>query len=195
MFINILLLFINNFTIFDITTSQIFDMRFFGPKSISHFFFYFFRLLAIGTALFVIYIDAAFLTGNFETYNGRYKMDIPLTGTFIQGDYQLNVIITISIGLLFGTVFFYMLSSIFHAFKAKVLFTKSAVSLLKYFALLNLVAGPVIYVLIHFVIMQKTNFRDIHNLILHLLIGIVALFVAEVFKKGFFVQQENDLTI
>ena len=170
-------------------------MRFFGPKSISHFLFYLFRILAIGTGLFVAYIDFAFLTGNFESANGRYKMDIPLTGTYIHGDYQLNVILTISLGLLFGVIFFYMLSKIFMAFKNEILFTRSAIKWLNRFAILNLVAGPVLYVLIHFVIMQKTNFRDIHNLILHLLIGIVALFVAEVFKKGFFVQKENELTV
>ena len=170
-------------------------MRFFGPKSISEYLFYLFRLCSIATAAFVAYIDLAFLSGNFEVSGSRYKMDIPLTGTFIEGDYQLNVIVTISLGLFFWVILFFVLSKIFVAFKARVLFTASAVRWLNIFAILNLVAGPLLYVLIHFIIMQKTNFRDIHNLILHLLIGIVALFVAEVFKKGLFVQRENDFTI
>ncbi len=122
-------------------------------------------------------------------------MDIPLTGTFIEGVYQFNIILTISLGLVFGAIFFFVLSNIFKALKQAIIFNRLAIRSLSYFTILNLVVGPVLYLLIHFVIMQKDNYRDIHNLMLHIIFGIVALFLTYIFKRGIQVQQENDLTI
>lgn len=170
-------------------------MKMFGPKSLSALLFYLFRLISVLTLMFVIYIDISFLTNNFTHSNGRYHMDIPLTGTFIHGDYQFNMMLTISLGLFFGVLFFFVLSNIFKSLKEKVIFNKGAILNLKYFSILNLVVGPILYVLIHYTIMQKTNFRDIHNLILHLIFGIIALFLTYIFKNGYNVQSENDLTI
>ena len=144
------------------------------------------------TLLLVVYIDLSFITGNFTQENGRYFMDIPLTGTFIEGVYQFNIILTISLGLVFGAIFFFVLSNIFKALKQAIIFNRLAIRSLSYFTILNLVVGPVLYILIHFVIIQKDNYRDIHNLMLHIIFGIVALFLTYIFKRGI---QENDLTI
>ncbi|MFD0799041.1 DUF2975 domain-containing protein [Maribacter chungangensis] len=122
-------------------------------------------------------------------------MNIPLTGIFIEGDYQFNVILTISLGLVFGAIFFYVLSNIFNGLKKDIIFNQFAIKSLAYFTILNLIVGPVLYILIHYVIMQKDNYRDIHNLILHIIFGIVALFLTYIFKQGAQVQQENELTI
>ncbi len=170
-------------------------MKFFGPKSLSQYLFYAFRILAIGLGLFTIYITFSFILGNYSVVDGRYKMDIPLTGTYIHGIDQTNIFVTISITLVFIVVFLHMFSNIFHSLKMETVFTKLAIKRLYHFAILNLVIGPILYFLIHFPIMQKTNFRDIHNLILQLLLGIFALFIIAVFKRGFAVQSENDLTI
>jgi hypothetical protein len=170
-------------------------MKMFGPQSLSAIAFFLFRLISILTFFFVVYIDYAFLTNNFTHSDGRYRMDIPLTGTFIQGDYQFNVILTISLGLVFGTVFFYVLSNIFKALKEKTIFNKKAISNLRLFTILNLIVGPILYVFIHFPIMNKTDYRDIHNLILHLIFGMIALFLTHIFQNGYKVKQENDLTI
>ncbi len=167
-------------------------MNIFGPKSLSHILFYLFRALSILTLLMVVYIDLSFFTGNFTQENGRYFMDIPLTGTFIEGVYQFNIILTISLGLVFGSIFFFVLSNIFKALKQVIIFNRLAIRSLSYFTILNLVVGPVLYILIHFVIIQKDNYRDIHNLMLHIIFGIVALFLTYIFKRGI---QENDLTI
>ncbi len=174
---------------------NLYKMKMFGPRSLSTALFYLFRLISVLTLMFVIYIDISFLTDNFTLTNGRYHMDIPLTGAFIQGDYEFNVILTISLVLFFGALFFFVISNIFKALKEKVIFNKGAILNLKYFTILNLVIGPILYFLIHYPIMQKTNFRDIHNLILHLIFGIVALFLTHIFKNGYNVQSENDLTI
>lgn len=167
----------------------------FGPKSLSTICFYLFRICSLLILAFVLYIDYAFLTGNFKESNGRYQMEIPFTGTYIHGDYQFNVILTISLGLLFFSIFFLILSNIFKALCQKLIFNKKTILHLRFFTTLNLLIGPILYLLIHFPIMQKTDFRDIHNLILHLIFGIVALFIMHIVRKGYHVQQENDLTI
>ena len=80
-------------------------------------------------------------------------------------------------------------------FKADKLFTSKAIKVLNQFAILNLVIGPIVYLTIHFIIMNKSNFSDIYNLFLSLLLGVFVLFIVAVFKKGYNVQSENDLTI
>jgi hypothetical protein len=170
-------------------------MKIFGPKSLSHILFYLFRTLAIMMLLFVLYINISFLTGNFTQENGRFFINIPFLGTLIKGDYQFNVILTISLTLIFFVAFFFALSNIFKALKEDVIFNNQAIKNLHYFTLLNLGVGPALYLLVHYVIMQKENYRDIHNLILLIIFGIVALFLTNIFKKGARVQNENDLTI
>ena len=170
-------------------------MRMFGPNSIASVAYYLFRIMSIGLLLLVVYIDYAFLTNNFDLSAGRYKMDIPFTETFIHGDYQFNVILTISIIFFFSVCFFFIISNIFKALKEESIFNKKAIFNLQMFTVLNLIIGPILYVLIHFPIMNKTDFRDIHNLILHLIFGLVAFFVATIFKNGYRLQNENDLTI
>jgi hypothetical protein len=170
-------------------------MNIFGPKSLSHILFYLFRGLSIFSLLSVVYYDVSFLTENFRQENGRYFIDIPLIGTFMKGDYQFNVILTVSLTLIFSTIFFFVLSDIFKALKEDVIFNHQAIKNLHYFTVLNLGVGPALYLLVHYVIMQKENYRDIHNLILLIIFGIVALFLTNIFKKGVRVQNENDLTI
>jgi len=170
-------------------------MKMFGSKSLSEILYYLFRIVSITILVFVLYVDYAFLTSRFTLNQGRYHMDIPLTGTFIHGDYKFNIILTISIGLIFGALFFFVLSNIFKALKQQVIFNKKAIYNLKLFTIVNLVLGPLLYFLIHYPIMQKTDFRDIHNLILHLIFGVIAFFLFHIFRKGYRVQSENDLTI
>ena len=167
----------------------------FGRKSFSAILSYLFLIVSVLTLLFTIYVDISFLTGNFTLGNGRYQMDTPFTGTYIHGDYQFNVILTISLGLIFGALFFFLLSNIFKALKENVIFNKKAIRNLKYFTILNLGIGPILYFLSHFLIIEKPYLKDIHNLILQLIFGMIALFLMYIFKKGYNVQTENDLTI
>ncbi|MFX0556317.1 DUF2975 domain-containing protein [Maribacter sp. CXY002] len=170
-------------------------MRTLGPKSLSTVAFFSFRIIAILTLLLVIYIDFSFLTNNFRIENGRFFIKIPLLGTNIEGDYQFNIILTISLGLLFATIFFYVISNIFEELTKEHIFSKIVIRHLRFFTILNLVVGPILYFMIHYPIMHKTNFGDIHNLILHLIFGLISLFLVHIFKKGQYVQSENDLTI
>ncbi|WP_424371962.1 DUF2975 domain-containing protein [Muriicola sp.] len=117
-----------------------------------------------------------------------------MSETFIKGFYETNIILTITLAMLFFAIFFYLLSNILKTFKAEKLFTQKAIKQLYYFAILNLFIGPSLYFVIHF-IMKKSSFNDAHNLILSLLLGVFVLFIRAVFKRGFNVQNENDLTI
>jgi predicted membrane channel-forming protein YqfA (hemolysin III family) len=97
--------------------------------------------------------------------------------------------------MLFFAVFFYLLSTIFKTFKAPKLFTDRAIKQLNYFALLNLIAAPLLFLTIDFFIMQKQQIGNILNYLLTFLLGIFLLFIVAIFKQGYQVQNENDLTI
>tara|TARA_R110000765_G_scaffold175859_3_gene280791 strand:+ start:8301 stop:8690 length:390 start_codon:yes stop_codon:yes gene_type:complete len=127
--------------------------------------------------------------------NGRFDMKIPLIASSIKGNYQFSDILTISLTLIFGVLLFYILSNIFKALKEVIIFNKDIICNLKFFTILNSIIGPVLYFLIHYPIMKKTDFGDVHNLILLIIFGMISLFLTNIFKKGYTVQSENNLTI
>ena len=170
-------------------------MKIFGPKSLSTFFYYIFRSISIVLLAFLTYMEFAFITNSFTVNDGRFNMKIPLIGRSIQGDYQFSDILTITLILIFGILLLYLLSNMFKALKKTVIFNKGIIKNLKLLTILNLIIGPVLYFLIHYPIMHKTEFRNIHNLILLIIFGMISLFLTNVFQKGFNVQSENDLTI
>jgi len=167
----------------------------FGPKSLSVYLFYITRLLSFGIVILLLYIIFSFLLGNFELIEGRFTITIPFINSVIKGFYKTNIITTISITLFLYAIFFYLISLVFKTFKAKTPFTKTAIERLNYFAIFNLVGVPIFFVLNHFLIMRHTTYRDLPTYLLHIFLGIFALFVISVFKQGFKVQSENDLTI
>tara|TARA_R110002074_G_scaffold197610_6_gene364780 strand:+ start:48299 stop:48814 length:516 start_codon:yes stop_codon:yes gene_type:complete len=171
-------------------------MKIFGPKSLSYYLFYLSRVCAVGSIALITFILASLLLGNYEIINNQFQIALPLLSeTFIKAPYQANSIVTITLLMMYFSCFFLMLSNILKTFKAEKIFTEKTIKYLNHFTLLNLVVGPILYILIHFVIMDKNNFNDIYNLILSLILGVFVLFIATVFKKGYNVQSENDLTI
>ncbi len=170
-------------------------MKIFGPISLSAFFYYIFRSISIVLLAFLTYTECAFITDRFTVEDGRFDMKIPLIGSSIQADYQFSDILTITLILIFGILLLYLLSNIFKALKKTVIFNKGIIKNLKLLTILNLIIGPVLNFLIHYPIMHKTEFRNIHNLILLIIFGMISLFLTYVFQKGFSVQSENDLTI
>jgi hypothetical protein len=170
-------------------------MKMFGPKSLSYYLFYLSRIAAIGSLALIIYILGSLAIGNYEIADNQFQIALPLLPeTFIRGFYESNIITTITLAMLFFAVFFYLLSNILKTFKADVLFTEKAIKQLNYFAVLNLLAGPALYFIIY-IIMDKSGFGDAHNLLLSLLLGVFVLFIRAIFKKGYLVQHEQDLTI
>jgi len=128
--------------------------------------------------------------------DNQFQIAIPLfPKTYIKGFYESNIITTITLTMIYFSLFFYMLSNILRTFKADKLFTSKAIKQLNYFAIINLLIGPALYLVIHFIIMDKSNFSDIYNLFLSLILGVFVLFIIAIFKKAYNVQSENDLTI
>lgn len=170
-------------------------MKMFGNKSVSTFLFFVSRIFTIAIGLLLVFILMSLATGNFELLDNRFEIKIPLSEMSIKGFYESNIITTISITLFCYTLFFYGLSEIFKVFKSENIFTKIVVRRLKYFALFNLIGPPLVFILIHYFIMQHSNFRTVPTYLLHVILGTFVLFIATIFQKGFQVQQENDLTI
>ncbi|MAU26448.1 MAG: hypothetical protein CMH48_04580 [Muricauda sp.] len=171
-------------------------MKLFGTKSLSHYLFYGSTLAAIGSILLVGFILLSLALGNYTLIENRFQISIPLfPELFIKGFYEQNIIVAITLVMFYFGVFFYVLSLIFKSFKSEKLFTEKVVKSLNRFAILNLVVFPALYIIIHFVVMKKSGYNDIHNLILSLILGVFILFIAAIFKRGLKVQNENDLTI
>ncbi|NNC34205.1 MAG: DUF2975 domain-containing protein [Croceitalea sp.] len=171
-------------------------MKMFGPNSLSYYLFYFSRIAAFGSIALISFILLSLATDNFHMEGDQFQIALPLLpDTYIKGFYEANIITTITLTMLFFAIFFYLLSNILKTFKAEKLFSEKAINQLNYFAILNLIVGPSLYIIIHFFIMKHPSFSNIYNLLLSLLLGVFVLFIRAVFKKGFHVQNENDLTI
>lgn len=171
-------------------------MKMFGPKSLSHYLFYAGRLATLGSLMLISFILISLITNNYEMANNQFQIAIPFfSETYIKGFYRPNIIITITLSMLFLSVFFFTLSNIFKTFKAPKLFTKRAIKQLNYFAFLNLVVAPLLLLTIDFFIMEKQQIGNVFNYLLTFILGVFLLFISVVFKQGFQVQNENDLTI
>lgn len=168
----------------------------FGPKSISSFLFYVFRLGAISSLVLALFILLSFAFGNYELQDGRFSIPFPLFSYFdIKGDYNMSIITSITLILIYSAGFLYSLSMILKSFKSAVLFNANSIRYLKILAIINLLVFPILYLLIRIVILKVSIMGGIHNLILSLIFGVFLLYVATIFKRGLKVQTENDLTI
>lgn len=171
-------------------------MKMFGPKSISSFLFYVFRFGAISSLVLALFILLSFAFGNYELNAGRLSIPFPLFSYFdIKGDYNISIITSITLILIYIGGFLYSLSMILKSFKSAVLFNAVAIRYLKILAIINLLVFPILYLLIRIVILKVSIMGGIHNLILSLIFGVFLLYVAAIFKRGLKVQIENDLTI
>jgi len=171
-------------------------MKIFGPNSLSHFLFYISRLCTIASITLIAFILISLFVGNYEIVNNQFQISLPIfSSTFIRAAYQPQHIITITLVMLFFSIFFYLVSNIFKTFKEPKLFTDSAIKQLNYFAFLNLIVAPLLFLTIDFFIMEKQQIGNIFNYLLTFLLGIFLLFIAAIFKQGYQVQHENDLTI
>lgn len=171
-------------------------MKLFGQKSISTYLFYGTRIASLGSTLLALYIIFSFSFDNFEVNNGRFRIPFPLFSYFdLKGIYETSVITSIVLILLYIGVFLFSASMILKSFKSEVLFSTNAIRNLNVFAVINLVAFPIFYVVLRIVILKVPIFGGLHNLFLSLVLGILMLFVSAIFKRGLKVQNENDLTI
>lgn len=145
-------------------------------------------------ALLVILISRFRETSLFAASEGGFTIMYPFTQTpFLLGDNtSLFLVMMIVIFSGYG-VFAWMLGEVFRLFTLDKLFTRTAVKTLTAFYLLNLlVPGTVLLVNLFFT-------RDVKDLVaitvLHAVIGIFAWFMANIFKQGLALQDEQDHTL
>jgi len=167
----------------------------FGKKSLSTVLFYGNRLITIGYAVFMLLIIIALLTNSYSVFgDNELHIQIPFTDSFIKGKYAIETLIGLLCFFIFYGSFFYILSLIFKTFSAEKLFTEEAIKYLKWFTILNL-SLPVIYIIVGVVLDTNIKPEDIIPGLLHVALGIFSAFIATIFRLGFTLQEENELTI
>ena len=125
--------------------------------------------------------------------DGTFQIFYPFTKkVFLLGDYKTSYLVGNLSTIFFYGVFLWMLGNVFHAFRQKKLFTTKGAVQLSRFYIINLVV-PFIFIVLLAVFGQ--DLIDIVRIILlHLVIGVFAFFMAAIFRQGVVLQEEQDLT-
>ena len=89
-------------------------------------------------------------------------------------------------------MFLWLLSGVFHAFKQVKLFTAKGVVQLSRFYITNLLV-PFLFLLL-FLLFRNEMSDLLRIILLHVIIGVFAYFMAAIFKQGLLLQEEQDLT-
>ncbi len=131
-----------------------------------------------------------------EKVQSRFELLIPFTeNPIILGRYTLWGMMEIIGTLGLYALFFYLLSLIFDSFRTERLFTAQAIKNLMNFAKANFIFPPLFLLFLNFHPEYKVDVGEVLITGLHLLLATFALFQAAIFKEGFSLQQEQDLTI
>jgi len=171
------------------------ELKMFGKKSLSTLLFYSTRLIMIGYGVFILFIIISLLSNNFViTETDRVHIHIPFTSSIIKANFNSLTLIGIFCFTLFYALFFFVLSLVFKTFSAKRLFSKEVIKYLKWFTILNLIL-PIAYFVVGILINNRITADDIVPGLLHIGLGIFSAFIATIFKQGFTLQEENELTI
>lgn len=101
----------------------------------------------------------------------------------------------IVLGIALYGLFFYLISQVFDAFRQEKIFTNQAIKALMQFAKASFGLPPLFLIFLFMAPDYEVGNEEVSVLFLHILLGIFALFQAEIFKEGFTLQQEQDLTI
>lgn len=165
-------------------------------KKMANYLLYISRFCAFGYTFLTTYSAISLLTNWSLKLEGDYfNILFPLTEqTILIGEYNLNYIVFnyFMVFVLYG-VFFWMLSNVFKVFTQPKLFTKKNIKQLKYFYLANLFIPSVASIIAY---TFSSIDRDVIMLIiLHFVIGIFTYFLAEIFRQGVQLQNEQDLII
>ncbi|WP_378179515.1 hypothetical protein [Aquimarina sp. SS2-1] len=170
-------------------------LKMFGKKSVSSVLFYCTRIATYGYIVFLLFIVISLLTNNFIIINeNEFQIEIPFTDSILKGDYDASTFMAIICFFIFYSVFFFLLSLIFKTFSGEKLFTEIAIKYLRWFTILNFIL-PGLYIIVGFLIQYKIDLEDIISGLLHIGLAIFAGFIATIFKMGFTLQEENELTI
>ena len=127
--------------------------------------------------------------------DGGFTIFYPFTRTpFLLGDYTTPYLVMMFMLIGFYSVFLWLLSEVFNAFRQQKLFTPKNVRRLVRFYIINL-AVPLPGLIVT-AFLYDEGLRDVMVIaFLHLVIGIFAFFMAAIFKQGLVLQEEQDLTL
>ena len=122
-----------------------------------------------------------------------FTIFLPFTKTpFLLGDFTSAFLVSNLFTIAFYGFFLWLLSDVFHAFRQQKLFTRKVIVQLSRFYISNL-AVP--FVFLGLLVVYGEEMIDIMRIILlHLVIGVFAFFMAAIFKQGVHLQEEQDLT-
>jgi hypothetical protein len=168
-------------------------------RLISQVLFYVTRLLSILYAAIFLhaFIAIIFKTGHYNiTANGnRFEIYYPFTSKpFLLGDNHTTYILFDFLLLLISYgLFFLLLSNVFNGFAQPKLFTKKGYKYLRWFYLCNLLIPLVILLLLSIFYIVSSEATII--VLLHMVAGIFAWFLAVIFRQGLQLQNEQDLFI
>jgi len=170
-------------------------MKMFGKKSLSTVLFFVSRIIAFGCIMFILFLTFSFLNESLMTVtNEEFQIKLPLLDLYIKGQYNRKIIAVIFLSFLFYGIFFYVLSLIFKVFKQRTIFNKNAISYLSLFVGVNLIAFVGLIGIAVFTTNQ-VSFESIAYGLMHLILAVFVAFIMAIFKQGFQLQQESDLTI
>ena len=164
--------------------------------------FYLSRFAAIIIFIIAIYATAVILlykndpSGNIPMEvldDGSFRIFYPFTQSpFLLGDYTTSYLVSNLLTITFYGLFLWLLSGVFHAFKQTKIFTRKGVMQLSRFYMINLIVPFVFLALL--AVFGEEMIDIVRIILLHLVIGVFAFFMAAIFKQGLVLQEEQDLT-
>ena len=176
-------------------------IKMFGKKSISALSYYILCSILAILALYFAYLSLSLLFGNYTAVElagiTSYNIPIAFDGIASQISIRMDSLGLFSWLFYFAKsgVFIYLLIVVFRNFKkSDFLFTRATIKSLKFFAILNIFM-PLIYALFHVIMFQNLVFENVKGAFGNLYLGLLTLFILAIFKQGYKIQQENDLTI
>lgn len=196
-------------------------MKLLGPKSISTGLSYLFLLLFILLALQFIYQLFAFgiayynwtnsanlftdliYVGNTIDYaspeHGDYiyfRFKYPLGDQpMLTGIFSKNSFIYYTFQNIFFCLFFVFAYKIFKKLSYEKVFTENVIKDLKKFAVINLTYAPLYFLIWIFVFRANVETSMLLTSFAFLFLGIIMYFITALFRKGYQLQSESDLTI
>ena len=164
--------------------------------------FYLSRFVAIIILIVAVYATAVIMlhkndpSANFPMQvldDGSFRIFYPFTQKpFLLGDYTTSYLVSNLLTISFYGLFLWMLSGVFHAFKQTKIFTRKGVMQLSRFYMINLIVPFVFLALL--AVFGEEMIDIVRIILLHLVIGVFAFFMAAIFKQGLVLQEEQDLT-
>ncbi|WP_160318799.1 DUF2975 domain-containing protein [Lacinutrix algicola] len=174
-------------------------LKMFGKYSVSSLLFWVFSILLMIEVLYILFFIVSGVVGHYElqTYNDYYSylFDMPFTNSRWSVRMDTKGLISFLFPFIKTGLLFYLLVLIFKSLKQdELIFKESSIKYLKFFAIFN-ICLPIVYSLFDLLMFKQWVYLNVMPSLPNFIIGLFTLFVLAIFKQGFQIQQENELTI